>query len=183
MIRKDGSGLRDFGEGFEASQALELQAKLARGLNRFDVCTLDSFFNRIAQLYPLELGMPPNWSVALGTEEAELKTEALARLLDDVDGRKQEDEFAELLREIASSNGASRGIHHALTELTTRGREVLLDSAPGAWEIVQVTEPADPERVEGLEKALEGLDIPKTKGKEPKEKRNWGGAATGLSLE
>ena len=171
--RKELEGLRDFGEGFEASQALELLAKLARGLNRFDVCTLDSFFNRIAQLYPLELGMPPNWSVALGTEEAELKTEALTRLLDDVDGRKQEDEFAELLREIASSNGASQGIHYALTELTTRGREVLLDSAPGAWEIVQVTEPADPERVEGLEKALEGLDIPKTKGKEPKEKRNW----------
>ena len=171
--RKELGGLRDFGEGFEASLALELLAKLARGLNRFDVCTLDSFFNRIAQLYPLELGMPPNWSVALGTEELDLKTEALARLLDQVDGRKQEDEFAELLREIASSKGASRGIHYALTELIAQGREVLLDSAPGAWGVVQLTEPADPQKVEGFEEALEGLDIPKTKGKQPKEKKNW----------
>jgi ATP-dependent exoDNAse (exonuclease V) beta subunit len=171
--RKELEGLRDFGEGFEASQALELLAKLARGLNRFDVCTLDSFFNRIAQLYPLELGMPPNWSVALGTEQDELRNEALTRLLDGVGGREQELEFAELLREIASSNGASRGIHFALTELVKWGREVLLDSAPGAWKTVQIPEPADPKKVEGLEKALEGLDVPMTKGKEPKEKKNW----------
>ncbi len=178
--RKELEELRDFGEGFQAGQALELLAKLARDLNRFDVCTLDSFFNRIAQLYPLELGMPPNWSVVQGTEEAELKTEALTRLLDQVDARKQEAEFAELLREIANSNGASRGIHYALTELVKWGREVLLDSAPGAWEIVQITEPADPQKVEGLEKALEGLDIPKTKGKEPKEKKNWSKAHTDI---
>jgi ATP-dependent helicase/nuclease subunit A len=174
--RHELEALRDFGDGFAPEQALRLLVELVRTLNRFEVRTLDSFFNHIAQLYPLELGLPPAWSVGQGSEADEVTNEALARLLEEVHGREREVQFAELLREIASSNGASRSIHYSLTELVQRGREVYLDSPPEAWKLIEAHEPADPERVASLVADIAGLEVPMTKGKPPVPKKHWGNA-------
>jgi len=38
-------------------------ADIAKNLCRLRICTLDSFFNKIASSFALELGLPPGWSI------------------------------------------------------------------------------------------------------------------------
>ena len=38
-------------------------AEIAKNLYRLRICTLDSFFNKIASSFALELGLPPGWSI------------------------------------------------------------------------------------------------------------------------
>ena len=180
--REELAELRDFGSQFGSEEALGLLVELVRGLDRFEVRTLDSFFIQVGRLFPLELGLPPKWSVAHGPEAEGVAAEALARLLEGVQGPEEEAQFAELLREVATSNGAGRSIHYALTQLVERGREVLLDSHPEAWSIVEAGEPVEPAELAGLEARIEQLAIPRNKSGAKAPKKNWDKAQKALLL-
>ena len=84
QARDELAELRDFGSSFEAADALNLLSNLMRGLDRFEVRTLDSFFIHLGRLFALDLDLAPQWSVAQGPEADEVTADALALLLEGV---------------------------------------------------------------------------------------------------
>ncbi len=169
--RKELASCRDFGSSFESEDALNLLADLVRRLDRFEVRTLDSFFIHLGRLFALDLDLAPQWSVAQGPEADEVTAEALAALLEELDGPDDEAQFAELLREITASKGAGRSVHRALIQLVERGRDVFLDSSPEAWNCVHPGPAVKPELLAETRATIESLPVPKKKDGE--EVQNW----------
>jgi ATP-dependent helicase/nuclease subunit A len=170
--RKELASRRDFGSSFESEDALNLLASLVRRLDRFEVRTLDSFFIHLGRLFALDLDLAPQWSVAQGPEAAEVTAEALAALLEELDGPDDEAQFAELLREITASKGAGRSVHRALTQLVERGRDVFLDSLPEAWNCVHPGPAVEPKLLAETRATIESLPVPKKKG-DGEEVKAW----------
>ena len=163
---------RDFGGEFGSDEALHLLTNLVRRLDRFEVRTLDSFFVHLGRLFALDLDLAPQWSVATGPEADDVTADALARLLEDVQGADDEVQFAELLREIKGDQGAGRGVHLALLNIVGAGREVFLDSPREAWERVVPGEGLSDDEIERGIKTIEGLDLPRNKGN-GKDNATW----------
>lgn len=74
-----------FAKGLTADRARGLLVELLRQLHRLSVCTLDSFFIRIAGSFTLELGLPPGWRVGEEVADQRLRSEAIGALLDEDD--------------------------------------------------------------------------------------------------
>ena len=60
-------------------------AELAKNMYRMRVATLDSYFNRIASAFSLELGLPPGWSILDDTDYKRLLTEAVQEVFEEAD--------------------------------------------------------------------------------------------------
>jgi len=60
-------------------------ADLAKNMYRMRVGTLDSYFNRIASAFSLELGLPPGWSILNDTDFKRLLTEAIREVFEEAD--------------------------------------------------------------------------------------------------
>jgi ATP-dependent exoDNAse (exonuclease V) beta subunit len=179
QARDELAELRDFGSSFEAADALNLLSNLMRGLDRFEVRTLDSFFIHLGRLFALDLDLAPQWSVAQGPEADEVTADALALLLEGVQEVGEEAQFAEILREITASKGAGRSVHKALTELVKRGRSIFLDSSAGAWNCVNPPAALDAETLAEAKGSVEALPVPVNKG-DKQENRHWADARTDI---
>jgi len=162
--REELASSRDFGSSFDSEEALNLLASLVRRLDKFEVRTLDSFFIHLGRLFSLDLDLAPQWSVAQGPEADEVTAEALAALLEQLEGPDEEAQFAELLREITASKGAGRSVHRALTQLVERGRDIFLDSSPEAWSQVHPGPAVEPEVLAETRATIESLSVPKNQG-------------------
>lgn len=106
--------LREFAfvKDLTAERAQELLAELLRHLHRLSVCTLDSFFIRIAGSFTLELGLPPGWRVGEEVADQRLRSEAIGALLD-------EDEPESLITLMRAMNPGEvrRAVHAQLIEI------------------------------------------------------------------
>jgi len=60
-------------------------AELAKNLYRLRICTLDSFFNKIAASFALELALPPGWSIMDETEYQRSIHEAIRAIFEESD--------------------------------------------------------------------------------------------------
>jgi len=80
-------------------------------LHAVNVGTLDSFFQRMARAFSLELGFPPAWTLSDGPTEARLQGDAVTRLL----GSTDTGGVLELLR-LLQAGEARRGVHDALVD-------------------------------------------------------------------
>ena len=58
-------------------------AELAKNLYRLRICTLDSFFNKIADSFALELGLPPGWTIMDETEYQRSIHEAIQEVFEE----------------------------------------------------------------------------------------------------
>ncbi|MDR0326725.1 MAG: UvrD-helicase domain-containing protein [Planctomycetaceae bacterium] len=61
----------------------KITAEIAKNLYRLRICTLDSFFNKIASAFALELGLPPGWSIIDETEYQRSIHEAVREVFDE----------------------------------------------------------------------------------------------------
>jgi len=142
--------------------ARRLLRSSALALDRFQVRTLDSFFIRLAQIFDLELGLPPGWRVIDELEDEEQRAEALMEVLDQADPRG----LIELLREL-QKGGAQRSVHDRSLRLLRQTYDTLLESEPEAWSAVQAPAlPADQEIHEALG-FLDEFEAPLTKAGKP----------------
>jgi len=66
-------------------QLQKTAAELARNLYRLRISTLDSFFNKIATSFALELALPPGWSIIDETEYQRCIHEAVKEVFDESD--------------------------------------------------------------------------------------------------
>jgi ATP-dependent exoDNAse (exonuclease V) beta subunit len=158
---------RLFGGAFDQAQALGLLERLARGLQRFEVRTLDSFFVTLGRLFAADLGLAPGWTIADAHAAAGLREEALTRLLQTAD----EEDFAALLRELHADGGARRSVRKAVRDVIDHGRALLLESAPEAWRRVEAPPAPEDGALEDALAVLERCPLPQTKG--GKVNANW----------
>ena len=76
----------NFPQGKHALDELQNKlADLARNMFRVRVGTLHSYFNKIASVFALELGLPPGWSIVSDSEFKPLLHEAVNDVLEDTD--------------------------------------------------------------------------------------------------
>ncbi len=159
---------RAFGGPFEAGEAASLLARLTRGMNRFQVRTLDSFFVHLGRLFALDLDLAPDWAIAVGPDQSALEDEAIARLFQGAD----QESFVELLRGIQREGGAERSVDKALKRVIRDAWSVFLESRPDAWSRIEVPPAASEQDLEATLQYLQAFEVPITKSTK-KPNKNW----------
>lgn len=154
------------------AECLHLLEVLVRRLHAVNVGTLDSFFQRMARAFQMELGLPPGWTLSDGPAEEGLQAEAVARLLD----RMDDGMLVELLR-LLQGGEARRGVHKLLMDEVAELHDLYRELDPEVaepWGFEPGTDPSpSPSRDEStaLAQAIREAWVPLTKKGEPK--KNW----------
>ena len=98
-------------DGLDTDGALRLLDRLVRRMHRIDVGTLDALFVRMAQSFSLDLGLPPDWSIADEPVRDRLRSEAVQAVLD----ADEPEVIVELLR-MSARGRADRRVHDRLVD-------------------------------------------------------------------
>ena len=64
-------------------RAAKILHELLGNLHRLEISTLDSFFHRVAKVFSLELGLPPNWEIVEQQQIDELSDDVIQTILRD----------------------------------------------------------------------------------------------------
>jgi ATP-dependent helicase/nuclease subunit A len=75
---------RQLGRALTATECETALFRILKDLHRLTVLTIDSFFMRIASVYSLELGVPPGWSITDDETDAQLRSDALDRMMEEM---------------------------------------------------------------------------------------------------
>ncbi|MDR1962333.1 MAG: UvrD-helicase domain-containing protein [Planctomycetaceae bacterium] len=138
---------------------------LARNLYRLRICTLDSFFNKIASTFALELGLPPGWAILEETDFTRYLGEAVRNVLSE-SNRNDAGKLMNLLQKGEQDRNVTRELFDLASELLPIVRE----STPENWnhEHLLQKELDDSELQQILER-FGDAEIPKNKdGTKPK---------------
>ncbi len=71
----------ELGWQLDRARASLVLNKLLGDLHRLEISTLDSFFNRVAQAFSLELGLPPSWEIVEEQQIDALRDRAIQQIL------------------------------------------------------------------------------------------------------
>ena len=104
---------------------------LLKNLHRLEISTLDSFFNRVAKAFSLELGLPPIWDLVDEQQIQTLREEAVESVL-----RTEE---LETLRHLMDKGESTRRIQTLLMDTVKELYNDFRDSQLDAWD--QLGEP------------------------------------------
>ena len=104
---------------------------LLKNLHRLEISTLDSFFNRVAKAFSLELGLPPIWDLVDEQQIQTLREEAVESVL-----RTEE---LETLRHLMDKGESTRRIQTLLMDTVKELYNDFRDSRFNAWD--QLGEP------------------------------------------
>jgi len=105
--------------------------ELLKNLHRIEISTLDSFFNRVAKAFSLELGLPPIWDLVDEQQIQRLREEAVQAVL-----RTEE---LETLRHLMDKGESNRRVQALLMDLVKDLYEDFRESRWDAWD--QLGEP------------------------------------------
>ena len=100
--------------------------QLLGNLHRLEVSTLDSFFNRVAKAFSLEIGLPPTWDIVDEQKIATLEDESIQQVL-------QEDSVLDLLHMLAKGE-ASRRVASMIRDTVRNAYLIFRESGPEAWD-------------------------------------------------
>jgi ATP-dependent exoDNAse (exonuclease V) beta subunit len=143
----------------------EILGKLARNLYRIRICTLDSFFNKIATTFALELGLPPGWSILEETDFARYLGEAVRNVLSE-SPRNEAGKLMNLLQKGEQNRNVTQELLDLATDLLPSVRE----SMPENWDHKKLLrKELDEMELQQILDRLQVAEIPKNKDKtEPK---------------
>ena len=108
--------------------ALQLLVEVTRDLHRMRVCTLDSFFQRVARSLTLELGLQPGWSIIDEHVDRELRQQAIDAVLSQHVSRD-----AQQLMQILARGRSKRSVRDLIDETVTQFYELFLLTDQAAW--------------------------------------------------
>ena len=100
--------------------------QLLGNLHRLEVSTLDSFFNRVAKAFSLEIGLPPTWDIVDEQKIALLEDESIQQVL-------QDDSVLDLLH-MLSKGEASRRVASMIRDTVRNAYLIFRESGPEAWD-------------------------------------------------
>ena len=116
----------EIGVSIDRPLAAETLQQLLGNLHRLEVSTLDSFFNRVAKAFSLEIGLPPTWDIVDEQKIAVLEDEAIQHVL-------QDDAVLDLLH-LLSKGEASRRVASMIRDTVRNAYLIFRESGPEAWD-------------------------------------------------
>ena len=151
---------------FSQGQAAGILASLVREQHRLNICTLDSFFFRIALSFGLELGLMPGWEVSDDLMNARLHREAVRAVC----GGRESKELADLVR-VLKKGALKRGVHQEIEREVSELHEIYRQTSLKVWEWLIPPKGLEQQQLKSLIQQLKGLPVPQTaKGENNK---NW----------
>lgn len=148
--------------GFDSPAAAALLEKLVREQHRLQVCTLDSFFIRVARAFSLELGLPLSWRIIEDVAARALLRSAIG----DAIGSRDAERVAEMI--LLRHQGEVRSTVHATIERDlTDLLEVFREAPAEAWKWLQPGKRLAAAELPPLIEALAALELPLTSKGEP----------------
>jgi ATP-dependent exoDNAse (exonuclease V) beta subunit len=106
--------------------AADILKQLLSNLHRLEISTLDSFFNRVAKAFSLELGLPPAWDIVDEQEIAVLEDEAIQQVL--------RGESVLSLLHMLSKGEATRRVASMIHDTVHHSYSVFRESGPEPWD-------------------------------------------------
>lgn len=135
-------------------------ARLARGIDRCHVRTIDSWFVHLVGLFGLEAGLPSGWRIAEEADVQALRSAAEAALVADDDRSG----VIELLRDIARhGDEMASGVHRSLDDVVDEAHELWTVSPSAAWEAYAPPRGLGDDALQRAIAEVEGFDVPRTK--------------------
>lgn len=121
----------------------DLLSTLLQQLDRLQVCTLHSFFSRVAAAYSSELGLPASPSLLEDDEDRGLKERALARSFQESFEQGRDGEFLGALEGL-TKGAADRSVTKAITKAVDDGLEAYFQArqSPGPWRAFACSRPS-----------------------------------------
>ena len=117
-------------EGLTQVEAQSLLRNLTHNLHRVRICTLDAFFMNVATSLTLELGLPPGWGLLEELDEAQLRLQAIERLL-----ATDRDEARRLMH-LLNAGSTSRSVQSQLVKAVQEFYAIFRQTTPAAWQQV-----------------------------------------------
>ncbi|MCA8982015.1 MAG: UvrD-helicase domain-containing protein, partial [Planctomycetes bacterium] len=148
--------------GLSAGECVRLLGGLTRAIDRFQVRTIDAFFVQLANLFALDLELPPDWSIVDEREDLELRDEAVASVLGDGDKAER----LELLRGLRAGAAPSR-VHDEVLSQLDEGRDLYLESSEEAWSRVRSVGKLEPKALDAALGNLRSAELPRKKNGDP----------------
>jgi ATP-dependent helicase/nuclease subunit A len=127
--------------------------RLLQALHRVRIGTLDSFYLALAGTFSLELGLPAGWSICEDVDDADLRSEALERLLE-----QAPDDIGRLLP-LLSKGEVQRSIHSELLEIIGIHYDIFRGSEQAAWERLDVPPPVGAAQLTAALQQLRSFDF------------------------
>lgn len=121
---------------------LRALASTVDGLHRLQIGTLDAFFARVAANFPLELGLPPRWTIVEGAEIEPLQLEAVAAVVDAGD-----DDLLQLLR-MLDRGRSRRAVTTQITRVVGDLRDLYLETTEETWDWLRPPTPLSPDELD-----------------------------------
>ena len=153
------SGFISTPSGWSRQDAVLLLRSMLNDLHRFEVRTLDAWFQQNLNVVALEKGMPPGWSVSDSFELEELRAQAIL----DVIGRLDLQEADNLLRDLQQRE-FKRSVYEGLLNLlsSTLTMHLSAGSRKEAWQgLAECKEPSH-DSLQEVQLDLDRLETPKT---------------------
>jgi ATP-dependent exoDNAse (exonuclease V) beta subunit len=161
--------------GWSRQHATQLLRTMLNDLHRFEVRTLDAWFQQNLNVVALEKGLPPGWSVSDPFELDELRAQAILEVI----GKLDVQEADNLLRDLQQRE-FKRSVYEGLLDLLNNTLAMHL-SAGSRQEVWQgLSECKDPSKASMQEVCLDldALETPKTAKGSPN--KNWDKALKAL---
>ncbi len=136
-------------------QAATALHQLLKNLHRLEIGTLDSFFNRIAKLFSLELGLPPTWEIVEEQQMGRLHDQAIQQVL--------QDEAVVSLLHMLSKGEAARRVATLIHDTVEQVYRIYRESGPAPWDRLPKTgQFLTDGQLENVLARMESLELPGT---------------------
>lgn len=136
-------------------KAAKILQQLLGNLHRLEVSTLDSFFNRVAKAFSLEIGLPPTWEIVDEQKIAQLEDESIQAVL--------QDETVLSLLHMLSKGEASRRVASMIRDTVRNVYLIYRESGPEAWDKLDPQgRPFNDDELLSLTQEMQAI-VPKTK--------------------
>ena len=115
----------EIGRSLTQQAAADVLQKLLRSLHRLEISTLDSFFNRVARVFSLELGLPPAWEIVDEQQIKAISRKTIHELL--------QSEDVQTLIPLLEKGESTRRIATLIEDLVRRMYGVRRETDEAAW--------------------------------------------------
>ncbi|GAB4142389.1 MAG: UvrD-helicase domain-containing protein [Thermogutta sp.] len=135
------------------NDCFELLRELVDRLDRINICTLDSFFVRVAQRFRLELDLPWTWTILDEEADRRLRLRAISEML----AAEQSTDAADWMR-LLTKGQAVRSVTDQLLELVYQLYDlVFLESEEAAWSVIPAAKELSEKELQSHLRVLDGL--------------------------
>ncbi len=168
----------DVPAAWSRDDAQQLLRDMLSNLHRFEVRTLDAWFQQILNVVALELGLPPGWTIGDRFDLDELRAQAILEVIADLDPHQADD----LLRDLQQAE-FKRSVFDGLLDLLGKAHAMHLSGGrrPEVWQVLSESKAPSTDELIEIEQALLALQAPKTGKGTPNQ--HWQKGIAGLQRD